>query len=125
VSSGNNWVIYSLAAGLSANSTIPVILFDCWNSYIVSSNIVFRAYYVSNRVIVRSYTFNPMLPLIVPSDTIYVPPTTSDVTTDCNITAVTTSGINTGVGIQLLESIVTLTSGINNSYTLTVLTSAV
>lgn len=94
--------MHAPAVGLAANTTFTVKLFDCANSYLVSSMIVLKAYYISNRVILRSYTFMPMPPLLVPSGTTYVPPTTPPITTACTITSVSTVGVNAGKGIQLL-----------------------
>jgi hypothetical protein len=122
VSSGNNWVMYQPAAGLAAGSSITVTLFDCANSFMVSTGIVLKAYYISDRVLVRSYTFQPMPVLLVPFGTTYVPPAVPATTVNCNIANINTVGTNSGTGIQILESTVNLDSSINNAFTLTVVT---
>lgn len=74
VSTGNNWVIHSLAAGLAANSNVNVRLLDCVNSYVVTTNNVFKVYHVQNNVIIGAWTMAPMAPFSVSASQTYVSP---------------------------------------------------
>lgn len=102
VSSGNNWIINQPAVNLAANSTISFTLSDCRNSYVQSPSIVIRLYYISDRIVVRTYTLKPMDPLLIPSGSIYTPPIDPGSTTSCTITQISATSSNSGTGIQLI-----------------------